>query len=127
MFKKITDKQQKEKDNLHKEVLKRCVPIAKRINAIILEQDLGMGDITGTRPQNYLLAAKHIQELLLEENVYWGEKEFVFQLARQPLDMLEKIVNGDLQKTFENKLCEIIGVGSFQEMRMKNLNDTFKK
>jgi len=125
--KKQQQKQEKERDRLHEETLARCIPIAKAINKIIVDRGLGMGDISNTRPAEYLEAAKEIQELLLKENIYWGEKEFIFQLARQPLDMLNNFVVTDLQKTFESKVSEFFGVDTYSEMKMQDIDNKFKE
>ena len=126
MFTKTQKNVKKVEDKEHEEVLARCIPVAQEILKVIVDKNLGMGDITGTRPPEYLEAALAVQRILLEHDVRWGEKEFVFMLARQPLEMLSKIVMDDFQKTFEAGTCKLYGVESFNDLTMGVIDGKLK-
>ena len=127
MFSKTQKSVKKTEDKAHEEVLTRCIPVAQEILKVITDKNLGMGDITGTRPPEYLEAALAVQRILLEHDVKWGEKEFVFMLARQPLEMLHKIAMDDFQKTFETGTSRLYGVESFNELTMKVIDEKLKE
>lgn len=125
MSKKVLQKQLDENEALHQEMLDKCIPIAQEVFKMIYESGMKMGDgdFVKTRPPEYIEASKRIIDMMVEKNISWIDREFIFQLALQPLSHIKSIVMQDLQRTFEHQICSVFGVTSFDELTMKQIQD----
>lgn len=137
---KILKKQQQLNDELKEAMLSRCIPVAKRILRLIAADELPIGDVViprdasgrampmreGERPPEYQKAAKEIQQMMLDANLLWMERQMVFMLVKQPMDMLQNIVLTDLDSTFQHGLCKIFGVETFGEVTFKQVDEMLK-
>jgi hypothetical protein len=144
---KVEQKQQDERDQMYSAMKTRCIPVAKEILRMIVEDNLEIGDTMiqrdangraqplqpGHAPDMYMDASRKIQDLMLKQNLLWAERHMVFMLVKQPYDMLESIVLNDLQKTFENGLCRVLAenvgadIQTIGEMSMEQIDGLFKK
>lgn len=115
-------KQQQEDD------LQKHIPIAKKVLQIIIDADLPMGnlDVTNSRPEAFAECSRKIMELFLEENIDWMAKEFVFQLAMQPLTFIQRIVTLDLTRSFNLAQAAVFGCDDMNFVTMKMIDETWK-
>lgn len=132
-----------EVDDLNQAMLARCIPIAKSIARMIVEDDLEMGDkLPGRRadqngrevgippnerPEAYRKTAEKIMQAMLDANLLWAEKELVFQLLKQPYDLLQNIVLTDLQTSFSSGINRMFGIEVFSELTFQQIDEFVKK
>ena len=117
-FAKVRKGQEKESDRLHKARLERCVPVAKEVSAILEKLQLPMGDDV-QESKEYNDAAVQILQLFLDRDVNWVDREFIFQLALQPLSFVKDLVTNSLQNSWTHTLTGLFG----KEMRDLTMND----
>lgn len=140
MAKKIFDQIRKKeaKDQLKEEEkakleaqkdLAKFIPIAKKLLKIVLEADLEIGqvDVVKERSEAYAKVAKQIMELFLDENIRYVDKEFVFQLATQPLQLIQQVVMTDLGRSLKLAMASAMGVDSFDELDFKTMDRVWKE
>ena len=111
----------------HKRMVDQCSAIALEVIKIAIEEKVEIGDVTGQRTEAYQRACRRIQELFLEKNLLWIDRQTVFMMALQPFDQLKTFVIDDLNKSYEAGMCKMLGVPSFSEMTMQTLDNHFKK
>lgn len=118
---------QKEQENEHKEAMAKCIPIAREVLKIIHEEQLEMGDISEAtmRPEGYINASTRIRQFMIDSNLPWIDRHFVFQLALQPVDKLKDIILSDLGKSYEDGMTSLLGVESFSTMTMGDMQKAF--
>lgn len=128
--KEINAKQQalnESQDQEHQKALAKCIPIAREVLRIIHEDQLEIGDISAdsVRPEKYVEASTKIRQLMIELDLTWIDRHFVFQLALQPVDKLKDIVLSDLAKSYEAGMTVLLGVESFTTMTMGDMQKAF--
>lgn len=128
-------------DALNKAMLERCIPVAKKILKIIVERDLAIGETNvprdeqgnmrrmaeADRPEAYKEAAKEIMQTMLDSNLLKMEWNFVFQLVRQPAEMLFNIVMTDMDASYNRGICKMFGIEVPAELSTKMIDDFLKK
>jgi hypothetical protein len=133
--------QQDENARLYKEAMDRCVPVAKAVLKIIGEDGLQIGDVViprdqngqplplaeSNRPAEYVDAATRIQQLMLDANLKWSERHFIWMLVKQPMDMLQNIVLTDLDSTYQHALCKCFGVELLNDIDFKVVDSFVRK
>ena len=115
------------KNEEHKRMVDQCSSIALEVIKIAIEEKVEIGDITGQRTEAYQRACKRIQELFLERNLLWIDRQTVFMMVLQPFDQLKNFVTDDLNKSYEAGMCRMLGVPSFSEMTLQDLDKKFKE
>jgi hypothetical protein len=85
-----SDKEIKEKAE---EGLKRCISIAQEIIKIIARHEIKLGQLTNEEKDKYYdPIAKEILDLMVEKNLLYLEKDFVFQLVLQAIEQTREKV-----------------------------------
>ena len=137
MFKKlksIKDQKDKEKiqDNLHEERLARCVPVARRILEIVSSNFPYMGDISDKSGQvkkeandSYIKIAEEILKEMLDKNLYYTEKLFVFSLVEQALKLSQEKVQMSLERSLERAETKLFGK-SVLDLTLQDLDYVLK-
>lgn len=139
-FDKVKKGEQDEHDKLKQAMMDRCIPVAKKILQIIVEDGLELGDVViprdengkvlpmseQSRPAKYQEAAKKIQQAMLDANLLWMERHMVFMLVKQPMDMLQNIVLTDLETTYQRGICQMFGIEVFGELTFKQIDEFLK-
>ena len=119
---KIDKKLAKEADKYNKERLEECIPVAHEIIKIIADSGLSIGDTHARDNAQYEVVSKQILKLMLEKNLRYTDKDFIFQLILQPFDQVRQIVTKSLLKSLE--LAEEKAFGkNFLDLRLSDLND----
>lgn len=136
------DKQKEKDEAARQEFLNRCVPVAQAIQKMIVEDGLEMGNLPGhqrtqdgreehiaegDRPEKYVNAAKKIMQLFLDHDLLFAEKELVFQLLKQPYDMLQDIVLTDSSRILNETMNALMGVGHYSELSYRKIDELVKK
>jgi hypothetical protein len=87
-----------EKNDLSKEQLDRCIPVARKVLSFIADAGLPIGDIKKeTASDDYDKAIKSILQLLLDENLRVNDVEMVIALMLQPVDLVGKGIDHSLK------------------------------
>ena len=110
----------KEKD-LTKERSKELIPVARGIVKLIVDADLNIGDQHKDDATRYDNVTKQILELMLEKNVKYVDKDFLFQLVLQPFDIIKESVQLSLRKSFDRAIDKSLGK-EFREVRLDDLD-----
>jgi hypothetical protein len=110
-FKKIVKAKTKDIDKEYQERLARCRPVAQKILEMIAAENLPIGDIMergqgeitilkdGVAEKYENLAIK-ILTMMLDENLKYSERNFVFQLVRQPYEQVGEKVIRSVDRSF---------------------------
>lgn len=100
-LKDIKKKQEKEADKLHDARLKRCIPVARDINRLLASKidEMPMGDDVQTSTE-YDKVAVDVLALLLKANINWSDRQFVLQLALQPISFVKDIVDNAMAQSW---------------------------
>lgn len=103
-------------------LLGRCVPIARAIMKLMIDDELDMGVLPSggrgpdgkplpmdptERPQKYRDAAAKVLGMFKDAGLKWEEKELVFQLLKQPFDLLSDIVITDSNRTLNRAIARM--------------------
>jgi hypothetical protein len=109
-FNEIQKGMQKQIDSEHAKRLARAVPVARKILKLIGEEadTIPLGDIERNDPGIEAVSRK-LLALILEENVHWVDKDFVFQLALQALSFPADIAQTSLKNSWETVVTGLFG------------------
>ena len=142
MSKKVMKQMEKANEKSRDEYLARCLPIAQAIQKMIVEDGLEMGNLPGRqmgpngqpvplkegdRPEKYIEAAKKILKMFVDNDLLWLERELVFQLLKQPYDMLQEIVMTDSSRILNETLNAIMGISHYGELTFQKLDALTKQ
>ena len=121
-FKKVVTKKKKiEKDeNTLRE--KRCVPVARKIISIIANSKYSIGEGKNIDARDYEKIALDVIGVMLENNIMYTEKNFVFQLALQAFEITRDEVLRNVEKSFDIALNKSIGK-DFKELSMIDIDN----
>lgn len=142
MSKKVMKKMDEANEKARAEYLERCLPIAQAIQKMIVEDELEMGNLPGRqagpngqpmpvkdgdRPEKYVEAAKKIIKLFVDNNLLYLERELVFQLLKQPYDMLQDIVLTDTTRILNETMNSMMGISHYGELTFQMIDALTKK
>lgn len=96
--------------------------IASRVLKIVVDNQLPMGRLTEADEKEYQEAALAVIEFMFKNNVKYVDKDFVFQLALQPIDKIKEIVLNSLARSFDM----VINKSLSKEFREVTLGDMDK-
>jgi len=125
MAKNIEKEIKKEADRLHEERLERCIPVAKEVINIIANSTLKMGDLHAHDNDAYNAVSKDIIALFLKENVHFQDKDFIFQLAMQPFQVVRDISVNSLGRSLDMVINKVFGK-EWQEVTMQELDSKLR-
>lgn len=109
-------------DDKTKEGLERCIPIAQEVIRIIARHKIKLGKLSNEEKDKYYdPIAQEVLNLMIEKNLLYMEKDFVFQLALQALEETKNKVVNSLQITWENMLKKYLGK-DFIDVTLADLN-----
>lgn len=120
-------RQEKEQKEEWETLKKKCYPLATRILEIILEEKVPFESAAAERPEEAQRANERIQELFLEEDITFQQRELPFRLAMVPLEYVKGCVIPDLERTYENYLTSMIDVPSYVDMKFSDLDRAIKE
>ena len=87
--------------DLTKERMKKMVPLARQVLEMIVEAELPMGDLHAHDNEKFNMLAKNILQLMLENEVKYIDKDFLFRLCLKPIDMAKEVVLKSLKNSFD--------------------------
>ena len=126
---KVERKEQEDKE--FNDALDASWPIASEILKIIVEEKVPFvrdpNAKDGERPPEAEKATKRILELLLKEDIPWGHRAWIFQLMNLPTEYVKNCVLTDLERSYENQMCQIMGVEDFSTMRFSDVDNALKR
>ena len=123
---KIQKQIEKAQDQLHKERLEKCVPLAKKLIKEIANADLAIGDAHAHDNDAYEAVAKEILKIFLYEDFKYRDKEFIFQLVLQPFDQIREIVVKSLAQSFDRAI-NVALKKDFMEVTVMDLDNLLKE
>lgn len=101
---------EQDQDKLHKARLARCVPVAKKVVALIGTQVEGMniGD-TDSSDESFIPIAEDILKLYLAEDVHWVDRDFIMQLAMQAYSFPQQVTKSSLDEGWNTLQTGAVG------------------
>jgi len=99
---KEAKKTEKAMEKAHEERLEKCVPVAREILKLVLSKvdSYPMGDKAQDSQENDDLS-KEVLQLMLDHNIRWVDRQFVLQLALQPMSFVKDVIDTALGRTWE--------------------------
>lgn len=109
-FKKLRQLTKKEQDKLYADLLERTVPIAREVTKLIAARidAYPFGDNAQQSDQSHELA-QEIIALFVERDVRWNDRDFIIQLALQPLDGIKSVLSTAFDRSWNILLSGILG------------------
>lgn len=91
-----------EMDALYQARLVRCIPVVRKILAILNSHmdNVELGEVAAVE-KSLMPVAEEVLGLMLQENILWGDKEFILQMAMQPVAGLNNIVSNALAMSWD--------------------------
>ena len=111
----------KESDKLNKQRLSEVVPVAREVIKLVADSGLAIGDIHAHDNEKYNSIAKQIIEIMLNKNIKYVDRAFLFQLVLQPFDQIREIVTVSLERSFNRALDKSFGK-EFGELRLSDVD-----
>lgn len=112
-------------DELQKERIRKLTPVAKKIIELIAEAELPIGDVQSLSNELYSEVSKKILEVMLESNVKYVDRDFLFQLVLQPFDGVRELVGTSLRSSFDEIIDRALHK-EFRELTMKDMDVLLK-
>lgn len=109
-FAKLKQLDEKEQDKLYQDTIARCAPIARDVCKLVAEhaERYPFGDKAQASDQSHELA-QAIIALMVERDVRWNDRDFIIQLALQPIDGAKVIITDAFSKSWNSILTGIVG------------------
>jgi hypothetical protein len=124
-FAKIRKGLEKDDEKLHKERLDRCRPVAREVSALLEGLQLPIGDDVQNE-KAYEEASIKVLQLFLDRDVRWVDREFIFQLALQPMSFVKEIVSNSLQNSWNQTITGLFGKKT-SDLTMADVDNAMKK
>lgn len=109
-----------ETPDLTQQRLDRCLPVAQEILSILAASQPKMGEYEESWDACYNDIAEKVLKLMLEKDIHFSDKEFVFQLLMQPFeatrDFVIKALAISMDKAFEKKFGKDYSDVTFSDM-----------
>lgn len=109
-FDRIRKEQEKNLEAAHQVRIERCVKTARKILAALATEieTVPMGDVKQDHP-GYDSLTKKFLAVMLEDNIHWVDRDFVFQLALQALSFPANIAQDSLNHSWNNAITGLFG------------------
>lgn len=124
-FKEVRKGTEKKLEDLHITREKRCVPIAHAILEVIAESKLKLGKLDPKDYKGYDESALRIITLMLEKNINYSDKNFIFQLVMQAVEQTQDTVIRNLEKSFDFALDKKFGK-PYSDVKMSDIDNILK-
>lgn len=112
-FNKIIKAKDRDIKEEYKERTNRCLPVAQKILEMLAEEKLPMGELADKQGEikedvknRYDDFASKILVLMLESNIKYSERNFLFQLIMQPFEQSKEKVIRSVERSFERAFTE---------------------
>ena len=107
--------------DLSKQRDKQLIPIVQEIIKIILEANLPVGELHANDNAKFDHVAKQILTLMLEHKVKYVDKDYLFSLVLQPLNVVKETVDTSLKMSFDNVINKSLGK-DFREVTLEDMD-----
>lgn len=131
---KILKKQEEERKNATKERDLRCVPVVKSILKLIAEADLplgndvsdGKGGYSKETTDKYDVVNKKVLEIMLEADINFTDKNYIFQLLAQPIAIIREDTEKALGLSFDLALKQAFEK-DFIDVKMSDIDKMLRR
>lgn len=125
-FDKIRRKMEQDQDKLHKARLARCIPVAKKIVALIGShaEGLNLGD-TDSSDESFIPVTEDILKLYLAEDVHWVDRDFVMQLVMQAYSFPQQVAKASLDEGWNTLQTGAVGK-DIRDLTMGDVDNLLK-
>lgn len=113
-------------DDLTKKRIEELRPVVQHIIELMADAHLPVGDTTDDDMAKYRLLAGDVLELLLEKDIRYTDRIFLFQLILQPFDIMRDVVTKSLEESFNHAVDKSFGK-TIDEFRLKDLDLILKQ
>ena len=108
-----------------KERTKKMVPIAHTATKLIVEAHLPTGEHQDMDMKQYDAVATSVLQLMLDNDVKYSDKDFLFQLILQPFDLIKETVLLSLKKNLDVAIDRALGK-DFRELTLGDMDKVLK-
>jgi len=128
-----TNHEKKEQQNLSKERDKRVIPIARKILlALAARDDLVMGGPESITTEDAALYYQQkyidiIAPMLIEEDMYLKDIDYLFQLMSQPLNFVKEITISSFAMNRDIADAQMYGVDDIDDLKVSTLDSKLKE
>lgn len=112
-FNKIIKAKERDIREEYKDREKRCKPVSQKIIEMMAAEKLPMGEISDKDGKikkevqdKYNDFSIKVLTFMLQSNIKYSEKKFIFQLMKQVFEQFEERVISSLEKSFERAFVE---------------------
>jgi hypothetical protein len=107
-YNSLVKKNQKDFEAEYQKRLDRCLPVAEEIMKMVVESKLPMGTLGDKKGEmkedvreTYESFSAKVLAYMLNSNMHYMDKDFVFQLIFQPFEQVKNIVVNAVNRSFE--------------------------
>lgn len=111
--------------DLTKERMEKLLPIAKEVVRIIAGNNLPMGDNKDLDIKRYDSVSKDVLQYMLDNEVKFSDKEFLFQLVLQPFDLVKETIFLSLKNNLDSAMNKVLKK-DFREITLKDIDVILK-
>ena len=125
---KLDAKEQQSAEDFTLKIVNELTPVLRDVSKVIVNAELPVGEISGDelKMKLYKDVAKQVLVKLNNANIRWTDRNLLFKLALQPLDLVrEKVVNS-LNSSYESASDKTMGK-TMEELRLNDLDEILKK
>lgn len=110
-----------------KKRLERCIPIAKEMILLISISDVVLGEADAVvNAKVYDDIAEKMLKKMLNANIPYSDRQFIFQLAMQAIEMTQEKVIKSIERSYEIARDKMWGKSYF-DVNLKDIDDQLKK
>jgi len=108
---------------------KECAPIAMELlNILASQKDLKIGSTESVTEQDALvyyreLYEKEIAPVLVRRNVRISDLPFIFQIATQPIQLMQNVVDRTIDMRYDQAVEKLMKVSDIKDVRISDIQN----
>lgn len=109
-----------------KKRVKRCIPLAIELIKLLAEKELVLGEADlVANAEVYDEVAKEMLQKMLDACIPYSDRNFIFQIAMQPIEMSQEKVLRNLERSYEIARDKIWGKNFF-DLTLEDIDKALK-
>ncbi len=116
-----------EMDKEYQARLERCIPVARKLLDIVHGHmpEIVLGEANAVK-KSLTPVAEEILALFLKENIHWGDREFILQIAMQPVVGLVDVLQSAYSISWDKVMRKALGKDAL-DLTFSDVDDVLKK
>lgn len=117
---------QKEIEKMAQERIRKMAPLAKEVLKMIADSGVKVDAENAHDNDVYTAVAREVIQYLLDNNIKYMDKEFLFQLMLRPIEDIKEIVIRSLRHSFDYAIDKFFGK-DLMDVTIGDLDEKIKK